>query len=264
MFEQALASRQRLLNATLTAGGPVPRMLLLDSWPWYPWPAYYRDDRLAFAKLNALEGMHRPRIDVSMPPPSHSTLQFVLHQALPDAAAAAAGGAGRAPRYLLTFKGNFNTNRRWRGRLGALHNPAQGVVIIDTAKEAGGLEGSSSSSYNYAELMAASAFTAVVRGDVEFSYRFTEAVCSGAVPLLLADGWVPPLNSTVPFHTYGVAAAQADIGGALVDRLRSMPLQEHARLRANALRFCHRHVGSVYHAAESLIDEALSNAAARR
>jgi hypothetical protein len=235
-------------------------MLLLDSWPWYPWPSYYRDERLAFAKLNALEGMHRPGIDVSMPPPSHTTLQFVQHQALPDAAAAA-GVAGRAPRYLLTFKGNFNTNRRWRGRLGALHNPAQDVFIIDTAKEAGGLEGSGS--YDYAELMGTSAFTAVIRGDVEFSYRFTEAVCSGAVPLLLSDGWVPPLNGTMPFHTYGVAAAQAEIGDALLERLRSMPPAEHARLRANALRFCHRHVGSVFHAVESSIEEALSNVAAR-
>ena len=239
-------------------------MLLLDSWPWYPWPSFYRDERLAFAKLNALEGMHRPGIDVSMPPPSHTTLQFVQHQALPDAAAAEAGPAGRAPRHLLTFKGNFNTNRRWRGRLGALHNPAQGVIVIDTAKEAGSLEGSSgSSSYDYAELMATSKFAAVIRGDVEFSYRFTEAVCSGAVPLLLSDGWVPPLNGTVPFHTYGVAAAQAEIGGALVERLRSMPPAEHARLRENALHFCHRHVGSVFQAVESLIEEALSNVAAR-
>lgn len=98
-------------------------------------------------------------------------------------------------KYWLTFKGSFD-NHPIRTELAKLHNSSAGIIILDSAQEGDG--------YNYDDLMSSSKFALVVRGHAEYSYRFTEVVGSGAVPVLAADGWVPPFSTLVPFRKYGV------------------------------------------------------------
>ena len=50
---------------------------------------------------------------------------------------------------------------------------------------------------SYAELMAASAFAFIPRGDALFSYRLLEAMSYGCIPVILSDNWVLPFDRTI-------------------------------------------------------------------
>lgn len=50
--------------------------------------------------------------------------------------------------------------------------------------------------------------------DVLFTYRFSEAVCSGGIPVMVTSSQVPPLQDLVPFETYGVLIRDEEIPGA--------------------------------------------------
>ena len=112
--------------------------------------------------------------------------------------------------------------------------------------------------YGYEELMSSSNFTLVVRGHREYSYRFTEAVCSGAVPVLVADGRVPPFNAVVNFREYGVSVKEENY----LDLIRILRNIDNARLsemKQAAMGFCHNHLVSVHHQWDTLTELMLSN-----
>ena len=70
-----------------------------------------------------------------------------------------------------------------------LHNPAEGRILMQP--------GPFRNQYphlDYHKIIQESIFSATPLGDNLFSYRFTEVLSSGAIPVLLADGWV------LPFH----------------------------------------------------------------
>ena len=50
---------------------------------------------------------------------------------------------------------------------------------------------------NYTDVMKQSIFVAAPRGDNLFSYRFSEILSAGSVPVVYADGWLPPFNEKV-------------------------------------------------------------------
>lgn len=236
------------------AGARPPRLLFFDTFPYYNAPnpsiqQYFKDDRLSWAKLSSMVSYFRPGIDISLPPPTHNALQFYPHQVLPGAKPAAEPTAKRP---LFFFKGNFNTNPTIRNALGKLHDEAHGVLVVNTAVEG-------SDKYPYAELMATALFSGVPRGAEEFSYRYSEAVCSGSVPVIISDGWVPPLNDLAPVETYGLHVPEAEISG-LVERLKAILPEQHARMRAAALQFCHRHIATLYQNVDTMVDLALSYA----
>lgn len=104
--------------------------------------------------------------------------------------------------------------------------------------------------------MTNTSFTLALRGDVEFSYRFTEAVCSGAVPVLVADGWVPPFNSLVPFDNYGVRVSE-DRLDTLLPTLRGISDPTWNEMRRRAVHICRSYMGSVDRAIHTMLTLAL-------
>ncbi len=66
------------------------------------------------------------------------------------------------------------------------------------------------------------------------SYRFTEALSCGCVPVVLADDWVPPFVELVPLHTYGVSVVEAE-WASVPDLLRSLPGHRVAQLQSAAV-----------------------------
>ena len=198
----------------------------------YDFPARgYSDDRFVWALAFSLEQFFRPGKDVSMPTPwTENVRRYVA-------------GSGTSRTYFLTFKGNFATSKPYgdvRTRAAKiLHNPADGVVVVDSASD---------KQYSYDKLMFDTVFTLILRGDQPYSYRYTEAVCSGAVPVMvLSGGWVPPFSSLHPFTEYGVLVTEEEMPG-LVARLRAMPEKEVERLRYAAKQFCMQHLVTVRYA----------------
>lgn len=50
---------------------------------------------------------------------------------------------------------------------------------------------------NYREIMQQSVFAGAPRGDNLFSYRFSEILSAGTVPVVYSDGWLPPFNKNI-------------------------------------------------------------------
>lgn len=213
-------------------------------------PNYNFDEKLftspilSFAKLNTLTSKWRKGRDISMPPPMvdrPARLKYQESEVL----------GGKPRKYFLTFKGNFATSKV-REEIGELHDPENGVVIVDSSIR-------ESDKYTYEEVMSDSVYTLVVRGDAEFSYRFSEGVCSGAIPILIADGWVPPFESLVPFEVYGFVFKEKDIK-EMVSDLRKISPAKAKHMQSEALTFCYRHIISVHKQWDTMLSIVLSDA----
>lgn len=199
----------------------------------------YSDPLFCWAKLNTLDKHWRPHRDISMPPPATERLiRYKLD--MRDMS---------EKKYWLTFKGTFD-NHPIRTELGKLHNSSAGIVVMDSARGDDG--------YDYDDLMSSSKFTPIMRGHAEYSYRFTEAVCSGAVPVLIADGWVPPFSTLVPFSEYGVQIREIDVKD-LITQLLTVNNQKWQEMQQSALAFCHSNLVSIHHQFETMINLLLSN-----
>ena len=246
LFEQASLREgaQRLVVFDSGAPGPVAYRNQTGTVDGYDLPGEaYRDDRFIFALASSREPLYRAGKDVSLPTPwSEDMGRFMLTL--------------NRSTYFLTFKGSFQTTagkhgNDLRARVGAmLHDPAKGVVIVDRESEEG-------KAYDYRALMYNTLFALIMRGDQLYSYRYTEAVCSGAVPVLLTtDGWVPPFSNLDPFTDYGVLVTEAELPG-LVARLRAMPADEVERLRNAAKNFCLHHLVTVHAQTDSLVASVL-------
>jgi hypothetical protein len=88
--------------------------------------------------------------------------------------------------FLLTFAGNFRDGTR--RELKKLHDLKKGVLIARREELNRFWNGT------FEEMLADSKFGAAPRGDNTFSYRFTEVLSAGAIPVVHADGWVLPFR----------------------------------------------------------------------
>ena len=202
----------------------------------------YKDERFIWALASSLEQFFRHGRDVSLPTPWTENVRRY------------AANINTQKTYFLTFKGNFGTSRPYgdvRTRAAAiLHDPAHGVVVVDSTAESG-------KAYDYEKLMFDTVFSLILRGDQPYSYRYTEVICSGAVPVMvMSGGWVPPFSNLHPFTEYGVAVEEEDLPN-LVGMLRAMKPMEVQRLRYAAKQFCMQHLITVHQQTDSLIDAAL-------
>ena len=247
-----LRPQQRLVFYDSGAAGPVAlrgRAGAVGGYTALP-PAAYADPRLAFALATTLRGRYRPGVDVSLPTPWSEALgRYTAHGGAP---------AARPPApYLLTFKGNMATSRpygnvRARARA-ALHDPRNGVVVVDSR----GGPASEGAAYDYSALMFNTRFALILRGDQPYSYRFTEVVCSGAVPVLVAPAdWVTPFEDAANFSSYGLLVGDDQLAG-LAERLRSLPAGEEEALRTAAKRFCMARLVTVHAQVDGMVDSIL-------
>lgn len=192
--------------------------------------------RVIVAKGDALATRFRPKWDISMPPPMSESMGRVRNTR--DL------WVHRAPTRKLGFKGTFNHATRKRAAA-ALHKPERGFFVVPT----------SDNSFDYNDMIGSSEFGLVIRGDVAFSYRFTEVVCGGAIPVVIADNWVIPFDDLVPFASYGLRVSEDNVSG-VIPLVESIDAERSASMRKRALRLCHSHLVTQYHQFETLLREA--------
>eukprot|EP00397_Hematodinium_sp_SG-2012_P052883 GEMP01062805.1.p1 GENE.GEMP01062805.1~~GEMP01062805.1.p1 ORF type:complete len:355 (+),score=73.36 GEMP01062805.1:54-1118(+) len=177
------------------------------------------------ARVNSVSAHFRPRIrgdyaDISMmPPPVQKTNWDTNYDRLEQ------------KKYFVGFKGSFG-----RGTLTG-ERPVRELMFHKFHNDVDVIIDRNRGPHHYGDLMTQSQFLLVLRGDNVFSYRLVDAICSGGIPVLLTDRWVPPFDNLVPFTTYGVYIAEKD-WNTTMDVLRALSLDEKSLLRRNALRFC--------------------------
>ena len=174
-------------------------------------PEAYSSQRAIVAKGEALLGRHRSGWDISLPPPFTDDPKRFRY--IPTST--------RLNRTLfLSFKGSLDTHTIRRRVKKELHNPIEGVQILSRED----------TSFEYWQLLSTTEFALVLRGHVSFSYRYSEVVCSGAIPVLISDEWVPPLEDLTPFLEYGVRIPEAQYVDT-VRILKRIPWREELNCR---------------------------------
>ena len=87
---------------------------------------------------------------------------------------------------------------------------------------------------DYVPLMSRSRFTLCPAGYGRWSFRLVQAVLTGSLPVLLADGYELPFAKRIPWDSFLVRVAERDVA-AVPDMLRAMPDEEYRR-RVEAMR----------------------------
>jgi hypothetical protein len=234
-------------------------ILVIDhnsDWTPYNLPAveYSRRDWV-WAKVNSKPPYYRPDVDVSMPPPATAHCTFV-----PDSASEE---PLESKRFFISFRGQFESRsmhrRSWEAQRkglarstrkwvhNVLHN-GRDRIIVDSSRYTATHKRKPGCTippcfedvYDFDMLLRSSRFILIIGGDVEFSYRFNEAVCSGGVPVLITQAWVPPFNEFVPFESYGVLVNETNETqmDGLLHILQTLPEAEVERRRKMARKMC--------------------------
>jgi hypothetical protein len=89
--------------------------------------------------------------------------------------------------FLVVFAGNFRD--KTRKALKQLHDEEKGILIFGRKERGKYLNGTT-----FEDLLAGSKFALSPRGDNLFSYRFTEILSAGAIPIVHSNGWVLPFR----------------------------------------------------------------------
>jgi hypothetical protein len=221
-FRPGKVCRKEIISAILQvqSQNPTKKILIVDQNPfWVPYDfdnATYHREGLIFAKVNSLQPYYRNGVDVSMPPPATPRCSRTPMEAIDEPI--------DNKEYFLSFKGQLHTPFRADVRK-VLHN-GMDRIVAETSEQ-----------WDFEKLLYSSKFSLILRGDVEFSYRFNEVVCSGGVPVLVTDYWVPPFNEVVPFEDYGVLVKEGP-PQELLSKLQSINGTELDRLRKKARVVC--------------------------
>ena len=123
-------------------------------------------------------------------------------------------------RYLLSFKGSFR-DYPLAGELAVLHRDNWNVLVVDAAH----------TGYDTEYLLWNSVFNLVFASAADRDSRFNEVVCSGGIPVAVADSsWVSPFDGFIRFRSYGILVDDTDLS-TLLPRLGDVLLNSaEARL----------------------------------
>jgi len=138
----------------------------------------------------------------------------------------------------VVFVGNFQQqglhNKAHRDRHGGVrvsylpfHDPSEGVVIIkrDELDDLGSIvtKDNQTLTATYQSLLRSTKFALVPRGDVKFSYRITEALSAGAIPVFHTDDYLLPFRpELVDWNRCGLFFPEKDAGKFTMDRLQTL------------------------------------------
>ena len=98
----------------------------------------------------------------------------------------------------------------------------------------------------------ASEFSAAPRGTNLFSYRFTEILSAGAIPVVYADNWMLPLEDLLVYDEFAVVIPEKDVNQTR-EILEAIPLRKRCEMRRNALHIYKRFMQSPGHALRAVM-----------
>jgi len=226
---------QQAIDALLAWVPTSKNIFVIDSVPQRAcnkWP-----DRILLASINAMTSCSR-RAFLSMPPPPTSWANFDETRWDRPLTSTA---------HFASFVGSLNRGAVRKHAATLFHNPPR-FIVEDSADFS-----ENQRSERYRDALYNSEFVLILRGDNEFSYRFNEAVCSGGIPVLVTDVWVPPLEPVEPFKNYGVMLQEANLDN-LANHLESIDEDTKSRLRQQAKRICETKLHDMAHQAAFAVE----------
>ena len=130
---------------------------------------------------------------------------------------------------LYTFAGAFGRGNL-RDKLRPLHN-GRDVLIVDNTRDL---------KLPYDQFLLKSKFAATPKGDDLFSYRFTEVMSAGAIPVIHADDWALPFSSKlIDWTKCAVIIPEAQVNDT-ISILSNISRRERCEMRKCVLHTYHR------------------------
>mmetsp|Transcript_26176 Transcript_26176/g.55233 ORF Transcript_26176/g.55233 Transcript_26176/m.55233 type:complete len:426 (+) Transcript_26176:213-1490(+) len=201
----------------------------------------------------------RPFIDVGLPPPAikHVNLTTSQREAVQSC---------QMRKYLFSFQGKggfgrdnllaFEKDEDFYIRIFNERTSYQNDIRTD------GTDGTmAQDSNNFKGVMSDSVFAGSPRGDLLFSYRFAEILSAGAVPVVYADGWLPPFNEhVIDWSKCAVFIPESEYGKT-AEILRAIPEEKRCEMQRCALDAWDKFVSNRAGWVRALVAVALSTSA---
>ena len=146
---------------------------------------------LAFASMSTNVRDMKDPADQGLPPPCVTPVNLTK-QEVHDLSTCAAEVTRP---FLLTFIGNFRSHGPPafgpRGGLQRFHDNNKTFILRNFKQE---FKESAIGKMSYGAILSKSLFSAAPRGDNKYSYRFSEVLSAGAIPVVFADDWLWPFR----------------------------------------------------------------------
>lgn len=131
---------------------------------------------------------------------------------------------------------NYEFNKKYNG--GArqayfpFHDEKNGIIILDSSDEESQILTSSVANMTYSDIMRNTSFGIAPRGDNKFSYRFSEVLSAGAIPVVHADDWLWPFRPEVVNWTEcAIILPEKDAGMKAMNIMNQMDKEEKCKRR---------------------------------
>jgi hypothetical protein len=143
-----------------------------------------------------------------------------------------------------------------RHALAGLHNGTSIVAeLVGRENHAGRIDAENGiTDPDYVELMAASIFAFVPRGEAEFSYRLLEAMSFGCIPIVISDGLVLPFDRSVRWPEFSLHLPENRIS-EIPDFLRQISPDRVTAMQNGVVAVYRQFFGDLHQIAGSLLSE---------
>jgi Exostosin family len=141
--------------------------------------------------------------------------------------------------YLISFSGHISRSQTRRD-LFSINNGTQVLVLRD--QQAQSYFNVSDPGVAYSTLAKMSSFSAVGRGDNLFSYRFSEVMACGSIPVVYADDWMLPFgDALINWSDVAVVIREAETINT-VSIISNISLEDRCKRRQRALHIYKRYI----------------------
>lgn len=199
--------------------------------------------QLSLVTESAHETQLRLKIDQGLPP---GPLNVVEWSAELEREVYSCKAASR--RYLITFAGSVRNKIRSKLVTDLTNNHDMILADLSDYKRYFG-------NSTFHEILLSSVFGASPRGDNLYSYRFTEVLSAGSIPVVHADQWVLPFHKDFVDWIGLCAVIIPESKVYKTERiLRNMTKEEICRRQKNCFNFYHKYMSSAKGTIEGIID----------
>lgn len=141
--------------------------------------------------------------------------------------------------FLVTYTGNLrsglNPKRQFQARgmfHEAGHNVDDGKTILIRRNFLPEYQSSVLANLTYEEVLMSSVYSLTPRGDNKYSYKFSEVLAAGSIPVVLADDWMYPFRpELVDWKECAVILPEKYAGHPTIAVLKYISIEQRCRMR---------------------------------
>jgi hypothetical protein len=211
----------QVLESPLFQHTKLARLVFLDCHGFGRWDRTVSINSSQFAQVSTSASTDSVdmRIDQGLPPPLLVNISLSREQVRDIETCRAETNRS----YFFSFVGALNRGHV-RQHLVNVHDPDNGVIAVERWDP-------SLSPLPYGDLLKQSVFAGAPAGDNKYSYRFTEALAAGAIPVVHSDDWLLPFRPSAINWTECLLHLPESTANDTIKILRRITPEQRCRMR---------------------------------